>query len=488
MEDTPTCPICFEKISDSPEGDVDVDVVEVNRNNEHKISATVPCGHIFHHDCIHKWLYSGHSHVKNCPTCNLRFNGYVDLFINPSIFGGMDLDDDVSLSSSDDDERLQENQINSEHQEDEDDNFDPKQNVAVAEATAEETSNCKENKNGLSIEIVDLCRSDDEDSITVQPLAPSNPKEMISQKRPLSSDVEMSQQRSFSSSTSTSVTNEKREEEIQRLTNIAKHHKKRSLQMQKESKQQEEQITNLLQQLKERDETVSTLKATRDNLLSDMDEVKSSLDRSRYTLLRVTGDRDSLKEENGRLKKEKDSIMFQLKTLKECHQKDLDEAWGKSMHEYRQMTAKIRELEQRQVKYTSGMDNVDAEGKTSKISKSRLQLVREFSIETNSNRKNNWSISDERKLPSKVRIGDESTSVRKVNAAMYSSNAARMMGASSQQRERKTQLEIRNAAVREMVDPPTRTISEAITKVNLPKPNRPFKRTKIPVGPFGRTS
>jgi Ring finger domain len=441
MEEDPTCPICFELIADPPEENI----------QNHKISATVPCGHLFHQHCIHKWLHSSHTSTKKCPTCNLRFERYVDLFVNPSNFrGGIAADDDISLSSSEEEEEAEEKEDVDQEKEKEDD-ID---------------QDCENDDDGRKViteqgkEIIDLCDDDENDdvatgagaaieSLPISSQVPSTTTKKSTLKR-RSTGREQGGQSLFGTPTVSIDDND--QSEIQRLTRIAKNYKKRFVQKEKESRQQHRKIITLTQQLQDREEEVGALEKEADQFAAQADEATSSLDRCRHKLLKATQDRDLLREESERLKKEKQSTISRLEHLQKCYKRDLDDVRGNSMVEVREMREQMKEMQQTIEQLRQQQKGEATEHGATNSAKARTQLIKEFSNKINSKRR--LPSSPVMNNPYSTQKTGDTHLVRKVSTARYSSNAARLMGAASQQRERKFSSLESNAIVRGMVLPP----------------------------------
>eukprot|EP00536_Pseudo-nitzschia_multiseries_P011080 jgi/Psemu1/204888/e_gw1.360.2.1 len=116
-EDTQNCPICLEPIFGDPSSSTTEDATggrcggggggNCSHNTVYNVGATVPCGHLFHYDCFGSWQASKSYGAVKCPTCNVQTQNFVRLYLDVASLGGAHRDpaggDDISLSSIDDD-------------------------------------------------------------------------------------------------------------------------------------------------------------------------------------------------------------------------------------------------------------------------------------------------------------------------------------------------------------------------------------------------
>lgn len=430
MDNFPTCIICLERLSDPPEGRQD-DVNIVGSNGPHKVSTAVPCGHVYHQDCIQKWYCSGSN--KKCPTCNVPIQQCIPLFLDSSVFGGGGIgeDDDVSLSSA----------------EDEMDEVDC-DNVGGDDDDREEVDTTNEGKRDE--DLVQSETSATREKSTPFGVSADDAIEVLDSDSEEESVVAAAAARQTPQSTSS-----KKNWSIERLTKIAKHHKRRSVQFQTERKKQQERIAELQQQLHSKEAAVSRLTKANETAASKEEQLENKCSRYFVALNRVSAARDSLEEEKNQLRDKMKIMSSQLENLKKCHQQDLDNASGKSLPEYRQMRERIQELE-REVEGTRKRLRVqrcqDSQSQDQKMApRGRSELVRAFSLETSNKRQKSHG--------PQQRKADNPT----VNSSRYSSNAARLMSASSSQQERHTKISAKVAAMR---------------NCSLDDLNQPFPRAK----------
>jgi hypothetical protein len=410
--------------------------------NEHKIAATIPCGHFFHHICIINWLHTGRSSTKLCPHCNLPFQGCLGLYMDPSMFRGPGLDDDVSLSSIEDNKESVSKEYDC-HCHDDDVESD---DTNIDDGVIHQAQNQKcggqvdqSNQNSATA-VIDLCESSDLESVisSARPGVDSsgsanligNSKIQNAPPNPVSAG----KRRKKSTTTSKNVGTEN--DEIRRMTKIAKFYKMQHKQKEKLTKQLQEDVSDLSNRLGEKETKVENLIAAEESLKRMVDRVESKLDRNRHQLEKVTKDRDSLMSRNSLLESENDGLKIQMKELKQRYEKDLEDARGETMPEFRQMTRKIRELEELQRRGNLGPAGPITNTKgNAKVARASTQLVREFSQKEQA-----------MKTPLRYRMSlslrastdqTESMTRQRIDMARYSSNAARMVLGSSQHKERK---------------------------------------------------
>ena len=83
-DDDHNCPICLESIFQQPDAtdDADGNGNGSSNNNNHNIGATVPCGHLYHYDCFGSWQASRPYGAVKCPTCNVKTENFVRLYLD----------------------------------------------------------------------------------------------------------------------------------------------------------------------------------------------------------------------------------------------------------------------------------------------------------------------------------------------------------------------------------------------------------------------
>jgi hypothetical protein len=475
------CRICLEPMSNPPEERVS------GGCNEHKIAATIPCGHFFHHICILNWIRKGCSTTKLCPQCNIPFQGCVGLYMDPSMFrGDTILDDDVSLSSVEESERTLE-----EEGEDGDDTNEiidgGVKNQAQSIKSGDQVN--QNTRRNASTDVIDLCESFGEESVVLLTRPVANDSSCYASLPGSTSQTAALNYPSVGtmrkSSPASSRNSEKENDEIRRITKIAKFYKLQHKQGELKIKRLQEDVSALSDHLGEKVTSIERLIADGADLKKKVARVESQLDRNRHQLVGLTKDRDSLLNRNSLLENENDVLKSHMKELKHRYEKDLEDARGESMPEFRQMTRKIRELEelQRLVNLVPQRPTVNTNSHA-KGTRASSNVVREFSQNEQAMKR-----TATRRTSPLLRTSEkaESTAKRKIDVARYSSNAARMVLSSSRQKEKKYLREANNVVMEQLSKESPRIQIQAFkatitrrrdfaTKISRPA-NRPIPRS-----------
>lgn len=294
-----TCPICLEPIFQPASFDTDANGNPTGGSNRFNIGATVPCGHLYHYDCFGSWQASRSYGAVKCPTCNVQTENFVRLYLDVGSLAGAQChlaeDDDISLSSVEDD-----NHVDDENHENDD--------RGDEEGKTEEPKEQDSNNGDENDDVVDLTKS------------PQSPE-----RKPL-----------HPSKTTASGDHNDRSQ-VRRFARIAKKFKRQYLQKSAQYKEQYTQKRKLADRARQAEGELSSIQEELTEFERDRELTELKMNESRLDLIRTQQERDTLKFRYSGMAKEKSRAETQLRECRSHYTKELEMARAKSMSEVQEI-------------------------------------------------------------------------------------------------------------------------------------------------------
>lgn len=291
------CPICLEPVFQPVSSVTDANGDPIGSNNKFNIGATVPCGHLYHYDCFGSWQASKSYGCVKCPTCNVKTENFVRLYLDVGSLAGMQCqlaeEDDISISSIDDDKP-----------DDDDRNEDGETEVA-------KENHPQKDDGGENDDVVDLTES---------PVRRESQSLKLSKTNTIDGDDDP-----------------QRQSQLKRFVRIAKKFKRQYLQKSAQYKEQYTEKRKLSDRVRHAEGELSSIQEGMSELERDRELTELKLNESRLDLMRIKNERDTLKSRFSTVAVEKSRAESRLK---ECHShyvKELEVARTKSMSEVQEV-------------------------------------------------------------------------------------------------------------------------------------------------------
>mmetsp|Transcript_21282 Transcript_21282/g.50322 ORF Transcript_21282/g.50322 Transcript_21282/m.50322 type:complete len:531 (+) Transcript_21282:295-1887(+) len=388
-EDAQNCPICLESIYQDPSSDSNNDATGSSGGgkNRYHIGAAVPCGHLFHYECFSMWQASRVYGSVKCPTCNVQTQNCVRLYLDVAALGGAHCglggEDDISLSSIEDDAIGNDDEDGAETTRPLDNDGDkPDESVAQRATKAANAS------------FVDLT-----ESAPVSPLGEgSHSVTDECQVRRGQHTAQREQSRSAScrsrkrpAPTTTNHPEPEDDEQIKKLTRLAKKFKRQCLQKNAQYKEQYAEKRKISDRVRCVENELKTIKAQREHLEREREATTLQLNESRLIYYRIQRERDNLESHYKSAKQETSKMEEQLRDCRSRYEKELERVRVKSMSEVQQIlddhpkvVEENRFLKQRLQKLNRGRAPSSNNGFSRSASKDRNKALREMDQKINS--------------------------------------------------------------------------------------------------------
>jgi hypothetical protein len=244
------------------------------------------------------------------------------------------------------------------------------------------------------------------------------------------------------------------ENEIQRLTRIAKKFKRQSLQRAKQYKEKAAANLELSQEIRRMKETTVELKSNHSRLMAKVDALELSLDSKRADILIERRKHGRLQAKCDTLMSEYESISSKYKKLRDCYGKDVEIARGQSMAEVRQIMEENRRLKHQIAVQETKLAKSHFAGRTpssdstKNTAKDLRESIRDFDHRI-------WSQRTLLAGPEGNKERDKAktnpaNNIAKIDSARYSSSATRMFSASSSLQRKERECSKSNATMKEI--------------------------------------
>ncbi|CAJ1942134.1 unnamed protein product [Cylindrotheca closterium] len=353
-----TCSICLEALLGS----------EANQ----KVGTTVPCGHCFHADCFEMWKATKGRSCK-CPNCNVQSKKFVTLFL--SVGAEMNAnDDDLSLSSTEQDDDDVERDNEDMQQSNDNEGIDTGEQ-------AESRGSQQQSQDTIVIDDDedDNAENDDDDSVqvvdlTMSPLS-SPPARQVRQltesssssaSTPPSSSVAR-RPRPAAPKTSPSTGNDNSGDQNDRFKKIAKKYKRKFQQKQSQCQEQYKQHQELTARMNE----IQNAAAEKEGKLRQLQEQSQmqqlEIDHLSLVDVRRLSELNSKNRQVAKLTSDVQRLNTEYTKLKASYEKDLCQAHSSSTAEVKELAARTKDVEQENARLRAAMPQYGGGGRNNSM-------------------------------------------------------------------------------------------------------------------------
>lgn len=329
-----------------------------------KIGTTVPCGHCFHAECFEMWKAAKRGACK-CPNCNVTSKIFLTLFLTVGAENASNEDDDLSLSSTDEDDNNEDHLEGGEGDNEDMQQLNDHEGQAVIGEQAESRASQRQSQDTMTIDDDNEDGNNDTTSASIARNAQSHASTNNAESDDDSVqvvDLTMSPERSppvrqvTNSSTSalarrpppsaSSLNNDDGGNKTDRFKNIAKKYKQKFQQKQSQCQEQYKQHQELTKKMTE----IQHAAAEKEDQLRQLEEQTQMQQLEIGSLSLTTVQRSNqLKDKNRQVAKllsEIQRLTSEYQQLKASYDKDISQAHSSSTAEVKELAARTKAVEQ----------------------------------------------------------------------------------------------------------------------------------------------